>query len=581
MPRNGSGVYSLPAGNPVVSGTVIESTWANNTLSDISSAITGSLARDGTGGMTGSFKLVDGSASLPGLAFTNEPSTGWYRGGAGEMWASVLTSPIFQVSGTGLSLASSKVLSLQAGAVGAPALTFTSDNDTGVWSPGADIVAVAAGGVERLRLNNTGASITGTLGVSGAVTLSSTLAVTGNATVGGTLGVTGVATLTANPVLNGGTANSVQYLNGSKVLSSDANFVYTSTGLGVGTSSIARKLHIVDDTNETQLLLREANGSGPQMLIGVDSTAGGSIINASTQTGAFANLYLQTGGNTRATLDSAGNLGLGVTPSAWGSSWKAVDISPVGAIASQPGTLRIWCNGYQDASANRYKTTGFASAYNQESGQHAWYTAPSGTAGNAITFTPAMTLTAVGDLSLGTTGSEGRLNVRPTSNAPNTICLLGDGNTLAGAIGFDSATGGVGNMRLTANNALTLSTNNTERARITADGGITSTAKADAMGYKGVPSVATSGTTASTADIGRCYVATGGVTIPASTFAAGDTFSIYNNTAGNITITQGASLTLRQVATANTGNRTLAQRGLCTVMFISATEAVISGAGLT
>ena len=47
MSRNGSGVYTLPAGNPVVTGTTISSTWANNTLTDIANALTGSLSADG------------------------------------------------------------------------------------------------------------------------------------------------------------------------------------------------------------------------------------------------------------------------------------------------------------------------------------------------------------------------------------------------------------------------------------------------------------------------------------------------------------------------------------------------------
>jgi hypothetical protein len=47
MPRNGSGTYSLPAGNPVVTGTTISSTWANNTLSDIATALTNSVSKDG------------------------------------------------------------------------------------------------------------------------------------------------------------------------------------------------------------------------------------------------------------------------------------------------------------------------------------------------------------------------------------------------------------------------------------------------------------------------------------------------------------------------------------------------------
>ncbi len=47
MARNGSGTYNLPAGNPVVTGTTISSTWANTTLSDMASALTGSIASDG------------------------------------------------------------------------------------------------------------------------------------------------------------------------------------------------------------------------------------------------------------------------------------------------------------------------------------------------------------------------------------------------------------------------------------------------------------------------------------------------------------------------------------------------------
>lgn len=47
MARNGAGTYSLPAGNPVTTGTTISSTWANNTLNDISSALTASIANDG------------------------------------------------------------------------------------------------------------------------------------------------------------------------------------------------------------------------------------------------------------------------------------------------------------------------------------------------------------------------------------------------------------------------------------------------------------------------------------------------------------------------------------------------------
>ena len=57
MSRNGSGTYSLPIGNPVVTGTTISSTWANNTLTDIANALTGSLAADGQTTASGNLNM--------------------------------------------------------------------------------------------------------------------------------------------------------------------------------------------------------------------------------------------------------------------------------------------------------------------------------------------------------------------------------------------------------------------------------------------------------------------------------------------------------------------------------------------
>jgi hypothetical protein len=53
MSRNGSGVYTLPATNPVVPGSTISTVWANGTMTDIATALTGSVAADGQTPMTG------------------------------------------------------------------------------------------------------------------------------------------------------------------------------------------------------------------------------------------------------------------------------------------------------------------------------------------------------------------------------------------------------------------------------------------------------------------------------------------------------------------------------------------------
>jgi hypothetical protein len=79
MPRDSSGNYSLPGGNPVVSGTTITSSWANGTMSDIANEIGNSLSRDGQGGMRAPFKFDDGAESAPSATFTSETTLGFYK----------------------------------------------------------------------------------------------------------------------------------------------------------------------------------------------------------------------------------------------------------------------------------------------------------------------------------------------------------------------------------------------------------------------------------------------------------------------------------------------------------------------
>ena len=72
MSRNGSGTYTLPTGNPVVPATVISTTWANTTLNDISTALTGSVASDGQTTMSGN--LVMGNNKVTALANGTNPT---------------------------------------------------------------------------------------------------------------------------------------------------------------------------------------------------------------------------------------------------------------------------------------------------------------------------------------------------------------------------------------------------------------------------------------------------------------------------------------------------------------------------
>jgi hypothetical protein len=100
------------------------------------------------------------------------------------------------------------------------------------------------------------------------------------------------------------------------------------------------------------------------------------------------------------------NLGLGVTPSAWGAGAKAVQFSS-GAFAGAGISVLSVGNAYFDGTDYRYLANGFAAyhAVNNGAGQHAFYVAPSGTAGNAISFTEAMRLDASGNLAVGTSSA--------------------------------------------------------------------------------------------------------------------------------------------------------------------------------
>jgi hypothetical protein len=146
------------------------------------------------------------------------------------------------------------------------------------------------------------------------------------------------------------------------------------------------------------------------------------IINATTTNGVViqpdnsGSLVLQTNnGTTAITIDTSQNVGIGVTPSAWNSRGKAIQLGN-GSINTSLFSLNSGLNGlannmYVAASTDNYIATGEASRYYQYAGTHVWDTATSGTAGNTITFTERMRIDSSGNLSLGTTGTAGKFTV--------------------------------------------------------------------------------------------------------------------------------------------------------------------------
>jgi len=151
--------------------------------------------------------------------------------------------------------------------------------------------------------------------------------------------------------------------------------------------------------------LSDVDGSAATPAIrGTDANTG--IFFPAADTIAFAE-----GGAEVARFDSSGNFGLGVTPSAWSAGYVGFQVKNA-SLASYTSGAYTWVgSNWYNNSGNKYIGTGFATLYEQTDGKHAWLTAASGTAGNAITFTQAMTLDASGRLGIGETAPDRKLTL--------------------------------------------------------------------------------------------------------------------------------------------------------------------------
>jgi len=226
-----------------------------------------------------------------------------------------------------------------------------------------------------------------------------------------------------------------------------ALFVQGSDGyVGVGTNAPSYPFHVVG-SGDTVAAVTGGATSVAALNLGNSTNLADGGIRYDNNTDA---LIFRANNGEKARIDSAGNLGLGVTPSAW-SLGKAIEVnnpgnSIFGVAASQ---LTITQNAYFN-SAYKYGSSAEASRYDQAAGQHIWFTAPSGTANNNITFTQAMTLDASGNLTVA-----GDLIAGSTAGG--------------GKIYINSATGFSPRLQ-EATNAMAFYTANTERARITSGG---------------------------------------------------------------------------------------------------------------
>ena len=328
----------------------------------------------------------------------------------------------------------------------------------------------AVGGTEQMRLTSTGLGI----GTSSPATKLDVSVSGGMARVGGASGNNLFQTYTGSTgagIWAGGitrlyTTGGFTFSTGATLTTStptgytDSMVLDSSGNLGIGTSSPAYKLDVNGNaqvgnataaTNRFLYINGVANKAGA---IGFQESGVNRWLignGAASENGNFE-IYDATNGN-NFILTRSGNLGLGVTPSAWGpaGTYVALQVGPAGGaqVNLAGGDASLGANFYISAIGTRnYQSSGVgASRYQFYNGSHAWYTAPSGTAGNAISFTQGMTLTSAINLLLNGTsdpaGAQGCLVIYNRTAAPTGNIAGGILYVEAGALKYRGSSGTV------------------------------------------------------------------------------------------------------------------------------------------
>jgi hypothetical protein len=170
--------------------------------------------------------------------------------------------------------------------------------------------------------------------------------------------------------------------------------ITTSGNVGIGTSSPSQKLHLSDSTS---VYCRISNTSGADVYLGSESTQGVLAVNNN-----YA-LDIRTNNITRLFINTAGNVGIGITPSSGWSSFTTLQLggNTYSAVASSNHYLNIAANSYYDGTNFRYISNGFTSRYQLSDGTHLWYVGVSGTTGNAVSYNTSMIITNSGNLGIG------------------------------------------------------------------------------------------------------------------------------------------------------------------------------------
>ena len=362
----------------------------------------------------------------------------------------------------------------------------------GTTDPQADLqVGIAitmdgtAGVITASSFSGSGANLTFT----GADISAATGTFTGNVSVGGTLTYEDVTNIDSVGII---TARSGVRVTGGYIQAGDSSTGFSGTVISGFSTTTSGNAGTIQAKNF---------GSGGANFVGFDAagndtarilTDGGALFasdvsiadkivhtgdtNTAIRFPAADTFAVETSGSERVRVTSTGIVGLKGTPDSWhnDSSLAAIQLGGYGALHNYYNNVSLSFNAYQDSSStSKYLTTDQAARYTLDSGgEHVWYTAPSGTADNNITFSEKLRLTSAGRLGIGTNVPARLLHLHEESSDGT---LLSFTNTTTGVTGGDGAVIGIQDdesiiISNKENNHIELHTNNTERLRITSGG---------------------------------------------------------------------------------------------------------------
>lgn len=409
---------------------------------------------------------------------------------------------------------------------------------------------------------------------------------------------------TGNVLLDTVTANTIVYAGTNKELLSSSNLTFNGTNLVLtGTANITTlNVSTVSSPTTNGNINLDPNGTGNVLL---DTATANRVIYAGTNKElltssslTFNGTTLQIGNiaataNTISSADTNGNINL--DPNGTGrviivgtnamtlpngdTSQRPTGVAGDFRFNSEFDVLEFHDGTTWQTVQNAGGSFQFSEAFNGDGSTVAFtLTYATTSSGAFVTLNGVMQSPGVAYSVSGTTLT---FTEAPASGDKIDVRYISDADVL----GLDSIENGTSNVTVASSGNVTVGVaGNANVLTITGSNVIASGSIQDGIGNVRdiVNNSQTSAYILAATDNGKMInITTGGVTVNAGIFSAGNNMTVYNNSSSSQTITQGASVTMYLAGTATTGNRTLLQRGIATIVCVAANTFVISGSGLS